>query len=59
MTEHDFVRMTACPEDYQILVTGDPARDHVLIFGQNAFMGPPTSRKIQLPDNWLQMLEGK
>jgi len=52
MTEQAFVKMTAGPEDYQILVTGDPARDHVLIFGQNAFMGPPTSRKIDLPEHW-------
>lgn len=56
MGEGRFVQMVACPEDIQIVVSGDPARDHVLICAQNGFMGPPTSRRIELPENWEELL---
>ncbi|MBC2664158.1 hypothetical protein H7F51_01355 [Novosphingobium flavum] len=52
MTEHDFVKLTTGPDDYQLFVSGDPARDHVLIFGHNTFRGLPTCRKIERPENW-------
>lgn len=56
MGENNFVQMIACPEDFQIVVSGDPARDHVLICAQNGFMGPPVSKKIELPSNWEELL---
>jgi hypothetical protein len=51
MTERDFVRLTTSPEDYQIFVSGDPARDHVLILGHNTFRGLPTIRRIESPED--------
>ncbi|TBL76312.1 hypothetical protein EYB31_20160 [Paenibacillus thalictri] len=61
-TSHDIsddrlVQMLACPEDIQIVVSGDPGRDHVLVCAQNGFIGPPTSKKIELPANWEQLLK--
>ena len=52
MTENDFVKLTTSPEDFQIFVTGDPARDHVLILSHNAYKGLPTSRRIDFPEKW-------
>ena len=57
MGEGRKVRMTSSPDDFQIVVSGDPHRDHVLIFAQNGFMGPPTSKKIELPENWEALLK--
>jgi hypothetical protein len=57
MSENCFVQMVACPEDIQVVVSGDPARDHVLICAQNGFIGFPISKKIELPSNWKELLE--
>jgi hypothetical protein len=57
MNDDCFVRMVSKPEDFQLVVSGDPARDHVLIFAQNGFMGPPTSKKIELPPDWDELLD--
>lgn len=52
-----FVQMTASPSDFQIVISGDPARDHVIIGAQNGFMGWPTSKKIDLPEKWEELLK--
>ena len=59
MNDDCFIRMVSKPEDFQLVVSGDPARDHVLIFAQNGFMGPPTSRKIELPPDWDELLKNR
>ena len=52
-----YVKVVSAPEDFQIVVSGDPARDHTLICAQNGFMGQPTSKKIELPSNWKELLK--
>jgi len=55
--DNHFVKMVASPDSFQIVVSGDPDRDHVLICAQNGFMGVPTSKKIQLPANWEELMK--
>ena len=50
------VQMVSCPDDFQVLISGDPGRDHVLICAENGFMGYPVSEKIELPEAWEQLL---
>lgn len=50
------VQMVSSPDDFQVVISGDPGRDHVLICAQNGFMGYPVCRKIQLPHNWDALL---
>lgn len=57
MGVEDRVQMVSKPEDFQIVISGDPGRDHVLIFAQNGFIGPPTTKKIELPENWDELLK--
>ena len=57
MGENRFIQMMADPNDFQLVISGDPARDHAIIGAENGFMGPPTSRKIELPDNWEELLK--
>ena len=45
------------PDDFMIIVSGDPDRDNCLICAQNGYIGYPVSRKIKLPTNWKQMLK--
>lgn len=56
MGENRFIQMIADPKDFQLIVSGDPARDHVIIGAQNGFMGWPTSKKIELPENGMSFL---
>ncbi len=50
------VQMVSCPEDFNVVISGDLARDHVLVCANNGFMGYPVSRKIELPENWNELL---
>ena len=52
-----FIRMLADPEDIQLIVSGDPGRDHMIIGAQNGFMGWPTFKKIDLPADWYEKME--
>ena len=54
-----YIQLTSCPEDYMIVVSGDPDRDHVMICSQNGYIGYPVARKIELPKNWAELLENK
>jgi len=40
------------PDDFIVLVSGDPLRTNVYTFAHNGFLGFPVARKIQLPKNW-------
>ena len=57
MGENRFIQMMADPNDFQLVISGDPARDHAIIGAQNGFIGRPTSKKIELPDNWEELLK--
>lgn len=53
-----YVQMVSCPDDFLIVVSGDPDRDHVLICANNGYIGYPVSKKIDLPSNWEELLAG-
>lgn len=53
------VQMVADPDAFQIVVSGDFGRDHVLICAQNGVIGPPVCKEIQLPNNWALLLENE
>jgi hypothetical protein len=44
------------PEWIEIMVSGDAGRNRSRGYIQNHEQGPPVSRKIELPDNWKQLL---
>ena len=51
------IQMVSSPNDFLIVVSGDPDRDHVLICAENGFIGYPVSKKIELPANWDELLK--
>jgi hypothetical protein len=44
--------MVSSSDDFLIVVSGDPDRDHVLICANNGYIVYPVSKKIELPANW-------
>ena len=40
----------------QIIVGGDPARAQSKGFTQSGYIGPPISKKIELPQNWAELI---
>ena len=51
------IQMVSCPDDFMIVVSGDPDRDHVLICANNGYIGYPVSKKIEVPANWEELLK--
>jgi hypothetical protein len=47
------------PEMVEILVAGDPGRNQSRAYMSNHVQGPPTSRRVELPRNWAQLLKPK
>src|SRR4051812_10456536 len=47
------------PNMVEILVAGDPGRNQSRAYMSNHVQGPPTSRKVELPKNWAQLLKSK
>jgi hypothetical protein len=47
-----YIQMVSSPDDFLMVVSGDPDRDHVLICANNGYIGYPVSKKIGLPSNW-------
>jgi len=45
------------PDDFLIVVSGDPARNNAMICDQNAIHGWTVSKKIELPPNWDELLK--
>jgi hypothetical protein len=45
------------PEDYMIAVSGDPLRNNAYVFAHNGFLGYPVGKKIELPKDWVRLLE--
>ena len=52
-----YIQMVSSPEDFMVVVAGDPDRDHVMICAQNGYIGYPVSRRIQLPAQWEELLK--
>lgn len=50
------VQMVSSPDDFQVIISGDTGRDHVLICAENGFMGYPVSEKIEVPKKWNELL---
>ena len=40
------------PEDFMVLVSGDPLRTNAYVFAHNGYLGFPTAKKIELPPGW-------
>jgi hypothetical protein len=45
------------PEDFMVVVSGDPLRTNAYYFQHNGSCGYPTSKKIELPNAWKELLE--
>jgi len=54
-TERD-IQMVSKPEDFLIVVAGDPDRDPTMIGSGNGYIGFPVTRKVDLPDNWSDLV---
>lgn len=44
------------PDDFMVLVSGDPLRTNAYAFSHNGYLGFPTARKIELPGNWTERI---
>jgi len=47
------------PEMIEILVAGDPGRNQSRAYMGNHIQGPPTSRRVELPPRWKEMIAGR
>jgi hypothetical protein len=47
------------PDDFMILVSGDPLRTNAYTFAHNGYLAFPTAKKINLPADWLERLRGE
>ena len=46
------VPIVCSPDDFMIVVTGDPMRTNAYAFAHNGMLGYPVAKKIALPDGW-------
>ena len=46
------------PDDFMVLVSGDPLRTNAYAFTHNGYLGFPTGRRIRLPKDWKERLGG-
>ena len=44
------------PDDFMVLVSGDPLRTNAYAFAHNGYLGFPAARKIVLPADWHQRI---
>jgi hypothetical protein len=44
------------PDDFMVLVSGDPLRTNAYTFAHNGYLGFPTAKKIRLPANWAKRI---
>ena len=44
------------PEDFFVVVTGDPLRTNAYIFTHNGLRGFPVARKVKLPKDWDRLI---
>jgi hypothetical protein len=45
------------PEDFVVLVSGDPLRTNAYAFAQNGYLGFPVAKKIRLPTDWAERVQ--
>ncbi|MBU6266089.1 MAG: hypothetical protein KGN34_01030 [Sphingomonadales bacterium] len=46
------------PDDFMVLVSGDPLRTNAYAFAHNGYLGFPVAKQIQLPEGWEDRLGG-
>lgn len=51
------VRISASPDDFRIVVSGDEMGSHVLICAQQGIIGWPVTKKIELPVKWNELMK--
>jgi hypothetical protein len=44
------------PDDFMVLVSGDPLRTNAYTFAHNGYLGFPTAKKIALPRDWTERM---
>lgn len=44
------------PDDFMVLVSGDPLRTNAYVFAHNGYLGFPTAKKITLPTDWKERI---
>jgi hypothetical protein len=44
------------PDDFMVIVSGDPLRTNAYTFDHNGYLGFPTAKKIELPKDWTQRI---
>jgi hypothetical protein len=44
------------PDDFVVLVSGDPLRTNAYTFTHNGYLGFPTAKKINLPKDWAKRI---
>lgn len=44
------------PDDFMVLVSGDPLRTNAQAFAHNGYLGFPTAKKIELPGDWVERI---
>lgn len=44
------------PDDFMVLVSGDPLRTNAQAFAHNGYLGFPTAKKIELPEDWAERI---
>lgn len=44
------------PDDFMVLVAGDPLRTNAYTLAQNGYLGFPTAKKIELPKDWSERI---
>jgi hypothetical protein len=44
------------PDDFMVLVSGDPLRTNAYTFAHNGYLGFPTAKKIKLPEHWAERI---
>lgn len=50
------VPMVLDPDDFIVLVSGDPLRTNAYVFAHNGYLGFPTAKKIRLPQDWAERI---
>jgi hypothetical protein len=44
------------PDDFMVLVSGDPLRTNAYTFAHNGYLAFPTAKRIELPKDWAQRI---
>ena len=44
------------PDDFMVLVSGDPLRTNAQAFAHNGYLGFPVAKQIELPKNWPERI---